>query len=148
MKKWLVVFMGCVLFVLGGCSLLNDAKNTLTYVNEATDYLSKATDFANEAPSLAQQAVSDPKAAKEFEGKLNDMKQEIEAFNSLQAPELAEALHQQIVEQNSVFTQGIDLYLDHIVDGKLDPAILENTQIFQSIQEISSIIDQVKKLGQ
>ncbi|HYK73198.1 MAG TPA: DUF6376 family protein [Pseudoneobacillus sp.] len=148
MKKLLIVMMGLLLMVLGGCSLLNNAKDTITYVNKATDYLGKATEFANDAPSLAQQAVNDPKAAKEFEAKLKDMKQEIQIFNNLQAPELAEDLHLQIVNQNTVFAQGIDLYLDNMVDGKLDPAILENTQIFQAIQEISSITDQIKKLGQ
>jgi hypothetical protein len=148
MKKWLLVVSTSILFLLGGCSLLNDAKDTLTYINEATDYLSKATAFANEAPSLAQQAISDTQAAKELETMLQDMKQEIETFNGLEAPELATDLHQQLVNQNNVIAQGIDVYLSNFKDGKLDPAVLENTEIFQTVQELSNIIDQIKQLGQ
>lgn len=115
--------------------------------NEATDFLDKATNFANEAPSLAEQAVNNQQAAEELEAMLQEMKHEIETFNGLQAPELAADLHQQIVEKNNVILDGINLYLDNIKDGKLDPAILENNELFQTVQEISSIIDQIKQLG-
>jgi hypothetical protein len=148
LKKGFIVLIASLLILLSGCSLLNDAKNTITYVNDATDYLAKATTFANEAPSLAQQAVQDEQAAKELETMLQEMKQEIESFNELQAPEMAADLHQQIVNQNGIITEGIDLYLTNMENGKLDPAVLENTQIFQTVQEISSIIDQIKNLGQ
>lgn len=147
MKKWLIVISASILLLVSGCSFLSDAKDTVTYINEATDYLGKATDFANEAPSLAQQAVKDSQAAKELEAMLKDMQQEVETFNSLQAPELAADLHQQIVEKNNVILDGVNLYLDNIKDGMLDPAILENTELFQTVEEISSIINQIKQLG-
>lgn len=136
------------LLLLSGCSLLNDAKNTITYINEATDFLGKATTFANEAPSLAQQAISDVQAAEELEIMLKDMKKDIEAFNGLQAPDVAADLHQQLVDQNNVIAKGIDTYLNNFKDGKLDPAVLENTEIFQTVQELSAIINQIKQLGQ
>lgn len=148
MKRLLVVFCGSIILLLAGCSLLNEATNTVTYIKEATDFLSKATTFANEAPSLAQQAVNNSEAAKELENMLQEMKQEIEVFNAIEAPQLAADLHQQLVDQNNIISQGIDLYLENIKDGKLDPAILQNTEIFQGVQELSSIIDQIKKLGQ
>lgn len=147
MKKWFFVFCTSILFLLSGCSLLNDVSNSITYIDEATDYFAKATDFANEVQPLAQQAVQDVQAAKELETRLLDMKQEIEAFNELQPPELAADLHQQIVAKNNVILDGIDLYLTNIVDGKLDPAILENTELFKTVEDISSIIDQIKQLG-
>lgn len=136
-----------VFLLLSGCSFLNDAKNTITYVDQATDYINTATNFANEAPPLAQQAVNDPQAAEELEKLLLDMKQEIEEFNALQVPEIAADLHQQIVDKNNVVLSGIELYLDNIVDGKLNPAVLENNELFQTIQEFSSLIDQIKTLG-
>lgn len=148
MKKGFIILSTILLFLLSGCSLLNDAKNTITYINEATDFLGKATTFANEAPSLAQQAISDQQAAEELEIMLQNMKQDIEAFNELQAPDVAADLHQQLVDQNNVIAQGIDTYLNNFKDGKLDPAVLENTEIFQTVQELSSIIDQIKQLGQ
>lgn len=147
MKKLLTVLSASMLLLLGGCSFLNDAQDTLTYINEATDYLSAATDFVNDAPALAQQAVSDIQAAEDLQTLLQDMQQTVESFSDLQAPDIAVELHQQIVEQNSAIITEIETYLNNFKDGLLDPAILENTELFQSVQDITSIIDQIKQLG-
>lgn len=148
MKKWFIALTASMLFLLGGCSFLNDAQDTLTYINEATDYLEVATNFANEAPILAQQAIEDLQAAEDLKAMLQDMQQQIESFNELQAPQIAADLHQQIVEQNTIIAEGIETYLSNIKDGLLDPAILENTELFQSVQDIISIIDQIQQLGE
>jgi hypothetical protein len=148
MKKGFIILSTIFLVLLSGCSFLNEAKNTITYINEATDFLGKATTFGNEAPKLAQQAISDQQAAEELKTMLQNMKQDIEAFNELQAPDVATELHQQLVNQNNVIAKGIDTYLNNIKDGKLDPKVLENTEIFQTVQELSNIIDQIKQLGQ
>jgi hypothetical protein len=148
MKKKLFVLSTMLLLLLSGCSLLNDAKDTLTYVNDAKDYLDKATAFANEAPSVAQLAVGDQQAATELKTMLEVMKQEINSFNKLQAPEIAVDLHQQIVDQNNKLVAGIDVYLKNMKNGLLDPSVLENTELLQSVQEITGILDQIKQLGQ
>jgi PBP1b-binding outer membrane lipoprotein LpoB len=148
MKKKVLVLAAVIAMFLSGCSLLNDAKDTLTYVNDAKNYLDKATAFANDAPSIAQQAVSDRQATAELKTMLQNMKQEIQAFNKLQAPDVAADLHQQIVDQNTKLVAGIDLYLKNMKNGLLDPSVLENTEIFQNVQEINSILDQIKQLGQ
>jgi PBP1b-binding outer membrane lipoprotein LpoB len=148
MKKNVLVLAAVIAMFLSGCSLLNDAKDTLTYVNDAKNYLDKATAFANDAPSIAQQAVSDRQATAELKTMLQNMKQEIQAFNKLQAPDVAADLHQQIVDQNNKLVAGIDLYLKNMKNGLLDPSVLENTEIFQSVQEINGILDQIKQLGQ
>ena len=147
MKKKLLVLAAIIGLLLSGCSLLNDAKDTLTYVNNAKDYIDKATVFANEAPSIAQQAVRDKHATAELRSMLQEMKQEINAFNKLQAPDIAADLHQQIVDQNNKLLDGIDLYLKNIKNGLLDAAVLKNTQIFESVQEITNILDQIKQLS-
>lgn len=148
MKKWLIIFSAVPFLLLCGCSSLENVNNTLKYVNEATDYVSEVRTFANEVPALAEQAVGDQQAAKELETKLEEMKKDIEEFNELQPPDLAADLHQQMVEQNNQVIEGINLYLSSMEDGKLDPAVVENAEMFQSIQEIISIIDQIKQLGQ
>ncbi|MEH7307586.1 DUF6376 family protein [Neobacillus drentensis] len=148
MNKKVFVLAATIIMLLSGCSMLNDAKDTLTYVNDAKDYLDKATAFANDAPSLAQQAVGDQQATAELKTMLQDMKQEINAFNKLQAPDIAADLHQQLVDQNTKLAAGIDLYLQNMKSGLLDPSILKNSEIFQSVQDISSILDQIKQLGQ
>jgi Family of unknown function (DUF6376) len=148
MKKKLFVLSTMMVLLLSGCSLLNDAKDTLTYVNDAKDYLDKATAFANEAPSVAQLAVGDQQAAKELKNMLEVMKQEINSFNKLQAPEIAVDLHQQIVDQNNKLAAGIDVYLNNMKNGLLDPSVFENTELLKSVQEITGILDQIKQLGQ
>jgi hypothetical protein len=147
LKKLLIILSACMLLLLGGCSFLNDAQDTITYVNEATDYLSAATDFANEAPALAQQAISDLQAAEDLQNMLQQMQQTAEAFNELQAPDFAAELHQQIIEQNSAIVSEIETFMSSFQDGLLDPSILENTELFQTVQDITSIIDQIKQLG-
>jgi methyl-accepting chemotaxis protein len=148
MKKQLLILSAIILLLLSGCSLLNDAKDTLTYVNDAKDYLDKATAFANEAPSVAQLAVGNQQSAEELTTMLQDMKQEINKFNKLQAPDMAVDLHQQIIDQNNKLAAGIDVYLNSMKNGLLDPSVLQNTELFQSVQEITSILDQIKQLGQ
>ncbi|WP_045518300.1 DUF6376 family protein [Neobacillus niacini] len=147
MKKLLIVLSASMLLLLGGCSFLSDAQDTITYVNEATDYLAAATDFASDAPALAQQAIGDIQAAEDLQAMLENMQQTVEAFNELQAPDIAAELHQQIIEQNSVIVAEIETYLNNFKDGLLDPAILENTELVQSVQDITSIIDQIQQLG-
>jgi hypothetical protein len=148
MKKRLLMLSAAIVLLLSGCSLLNDAKDTLTYVTSAKEYLDKATAFANDAPTIAQQAVGDQQKAAELKTMLQDMKQEINTFNKLQAPEIAVDLHQQLVDQNNKLAAGIDLYLQNMKNGLLDPSVLQNTELFQSVQEISNILDQIKQLGQ
>jgi hypothetical protein len=147
LKKLLIVFSASMLFFLGGCSFLNDAQDTISYINEATDYLAAATDFANEAPALAQQAISDIQAAEDLQTTLQQMQESVEAFSEIQAPDIAAELHQQIIEQNSIIVAEIETLLNNYKDGLLDPAILENTELFQSVQDITSIIDQIQQLG-
>jgi hypothetical protein len=76
------------------------------------------------------------------------MKQNVETFNDQKAPEIMADLHQQIVEKNNSIAAGIDTYLANIKNGLLDPAVLENTELFQSAKDITSIIDEIKKLGE
>lgn len=146
--KWkpLAVIIMFVSF-LGACSSLEDVNNTLSYANKATEYANEAQTFAQETPSLARQAVSDEQAAQELEVSLEQMKQNIEEFNELQPPEVGANLHQRVVEQNNQAIKGIDLYLTNIENGKLDPAVLDNREAFQTLQEISGIVSQIKQLG-
>jgi Family of unknown function (DUF6376) len=147
LKRLLIVLSASMLFFLGGCSFLNDAQDTISYINEATDYLTTATDFASDAPALAQQAISDIQAAEDLQNMLQQMQDSAQAFSEIQAPDIAAELHQQIIEQNSVITAEIETLLNNYKDGLLDPAILENTELFQSVQDITSIIDQIQQLS-
>lgn len=148
MKKLFIALPLAAVLFLGGCSLLEGVNNTVTYVTEATNYANNVDAFVREVPALAEQAVNNEQTLVELETKLNDMKEVMGTFNELQAPKIATDLHQQIIDHNQKAKEGIDLLLNDIKDGKLDPAVLENIEIFQSFQGISDVIIQIKQLGQ
>lgn len=146
-KRSLAVLMAVTMF-LGGCSLLEDVNNTLTYADEATEYANEVDTFLNEVPSLTEQAVSDEQAAAELETRLEEMKQNAEGFNELEPPAMGSDLHQRVVEQNNRAIEGINVYLENIENGTLDPSVLENNQAFQSLRQTMDIIDQIQQLGE
>ena len=147
MKKRYITLLMAVGIFLSGCSALEGVNNTLNYATEASEYANEATAFGKEVPGLAKQAVNDEQAAKELETKLEEMKVNIEEFNGLEAPGIGADLHQQVVNQNNRAIEGIDLYLENIEGGKLNSEVLDNTETFKSLQEITSIIEQIKQLG-
>lgn len=147
MKSWLAVFFASLLVLLSGCSYLNTASDTLDYVKEATNYLDKIENFAAETPPLIKQVIDTPSAADELTAKLQQMKDDIQSFNTLDVPEPVNGFHQEIIEQNNLLTQQIDFYLNAIKEGKLDPSTLKTSELLQPVQEITSIIEQIQKLG-
>jgi hypothetical protein len=147
MKKWFTLVSACLVFILSGCSFLNSAQETLDYTKEATAYLEEASQFANEAPQLIEQAINNNDAAAELLSTLQQMKTDIEAFNNLNPPEVIVDLHTQIMEQNDIIMDQINIYLDGLTNGVLDPALLEANELLQPIQELTSMIDQIQKLG-
>ena len=148
LKKMYGCFFIVVMLFLSGCSFLEGVNNSLNYVNEATEYANEVSTFTSEVPSLAEQAVMDQQAANELETRLEEMKANIEEFNELEAPQAGADLHQQVVERNNQALEGIQMYLDNMENGKLDASVIENTEIFQSLREITEVIDQIKQLGE
>ncbi|MEH7383470.1 DUF6376 family protein [Bacillus sp. JJ1533] len=148
MKKRFLAFSLIGLLFLGACSVLDDVNNTLTYVNEATDYVNEVSTFINEAPTLAEQAVTDEQARADLETMLTEMQDDMVTFNELQPPGMAEDLHQQIVDHNQQAEAGISLLLDNIENGQIDPALFENSEVFQTLQNVTNTIDQIQQLGE
>ncbi|WP_449539712.1 DUF6376 family protein [Ferdinandcohnia sp. Marseille-Q9671] len=148
MKKRFLAFSLLGLLFLGACSVLEDVNNTVTYVNEATDYVNEVSTFINDAPSLAEQAVTDEQARADLETQLTEMLEDMESFNSLEAPGIASDLHQQIVDYNQQAIEGINVYLENVENGQIDPALFENSELLINLQEITNTIDQIKQLGE
>ncbi|SFF59104.1 hypothetical protein SAMN05216353_102230 [Halobacillus alkaliphilus] len=148
MKKVYGYFFIVVMLFLSGCSFLEGVNNSLNYVNEATEYANEVSTFTSEVPELAEQAVMDQQAANELETRLEEMKANIEEFNELEAPQAGADLHEQVVERNNQALEGIQMYLDNMENGKLDASVIENTEVFQSLREITEVIDQIKQLGE
>ncbi|QGG54456.1 DUF6376 family protein [Paenibacillus sp. FSL W8-1187] len=140
--------------LLAGCSLpgsvdeaLGGVNDSLTYVNEATSYINEASQFSNELPGLAQQALTDPDALASLESELGAMKADIAAFNGLTAPEFASAIDAKLEQYNGVLSGQIDGLLQAVNSGQLTAQAIEQSQIGQTLSQITAILDQVQRLG-
>jgi uncharacterized coiled-coil DUF342 family protein len=147
LKKTAIAFLMFVTVYLSGCAVLDGVNNTLNYADKATEYANEVSTFVNEVPQLAQQATTDEQAAEDLKIRLEGMKQEIEEFNELEEPSIGADLHQQVVDQNKQVLKGIDAYLDNMENGKLDPSVIENTEVFKTLSDIANIIDQIQQIG-
>lgn len=145
MKK---ILMLCTsLLLLTGCSLLGEVNSSLEYADTATGYVSTVKEFANEVPGLSQDAVANTESREKLETELETMKTEIEAFNETEAPKIADGVHNKIVSSNQQLLDGINVYLKNIEDGTFDPAVLEDSEIMKAIDNITSLTNQIEKLG-
>lgn len=146
LKKVIAIIGVTGMVFLSGCSLLGEVNNTLDYVNTTTTYINSTKNFANEVPELANDAVTNEESRQQLEAELTTMKENIREFNETEVPTIAEDIHNQIVSTNVKLEDGIDMYLANIENGKLDPAILKDSEILTTINEISSLMDQIDKL--
>ncbi|MFJ7678962.1 DUF6376 family protein [Peribacillus sp. NPDC097206] len=145
MKKILMLCTSLIL--LTGCSLLGEVNSSLDYADTATSYVGTVKEFANEVPALSKDAVTDKEAMKTLENELQTMKTEIEEFNETEPPQIADGIHDKIVSSNQQLQDGIDLYLKNMEDGTLNPAVLEDSEIMKTIDNITSLTNQIEKLG-
>ncbi|EJQ39533.1 MULTISPECIES: DUF6376 family protein [Bacillus] len=139
----LIVSIGLI-----GCSIVEEGKNSLDYAQKATDYVNEISAFANEAPALAEKAVNDKEARKELEAKLNEIKQDIPAFNELTPPDVAKDLHQQIVGYNEKLNTLIDTSMKKVEEGKIDVEQFKNSELMQTMDQVRDLKDKIQNLGQ
>ncbi|WP_433774616.1 DUF6376 family protein [Bacillus wiedmannii] len=145
-KSILLVFI--VSIGLMSCSVVEEGKNSLDYAQKATDYVNEISAFANEAPALAEKAVNDKEARKELEAKLNEIKQDIPAFNELTPPDVAKDLHQQIVGYNEKLNTLIDTSMKKVEEGKIDVEQFKNSELTQTLDQVRDLKDKIQNLGQ
>ncbi|MBB6444936.1 DUF6376 family protein [Bacillus benzoevorans] len=144
MKKLLYLFAVLIPLLLSGCSLLEETNKSLEYVNETTDYLNDLSTFAENAPQMFQDAATSQETKKDLENQLTSLSAEIENFNSIEPPVIAEDIHQQLVAKNEVL---IDQINQVMVNGEILLDQIENTGIYTTIEEITKLRNQLEELG-
>lgn len=147
MKKTLIAAIISIT-VLTGCSAVNDVTNGLNYVPAATDYINEVQQFSKEIPSLAENAITDQNARVELEEALKEMKADINEFGELTPPSVFEDVHNQVMEHNNTFQEGIDNYLTAVKNGELNPDLLEQSGLLDDIAVYTDLLSQIKKLGE
>lgn len=146
MKKMILLLLS--VFLLTGCGLLEEANNSVTYVEEMTDYLSEAEQFANDFPALVEEASADQTAIPRLQERLNEMKTEIEEINDLTPPSLAEDIHTKVEGYNSKALQGIEEAQAQIDKGEVQLNELLNLEIVQTFNQLQEIKGNLENLGQ
>ncbi|WP_019415357.1 DUF6376 family protein [Paenisporosarcina sp. TG20] len=129
---------------LGGCNVLEEVNSSLDYANKATEHINTWNDFGQKAPQLIKGAATNEETKAELEKELNTLLEEINKFNNTEAPAIAESVHQQIVEKNEAIKEVIE---NAMVNGELAIEKLENSELMKLINEVTSLMNVVEKLG-
>ncbi|WP_026583316.1 DUF6376 family protein [Bacillus sp. J33] len=146
MKKYLLTGLLAITMLLSGCSFLGEVNNSVDYVNQATEHINTLNDFADEAPQMLKEAAADPALKQELEDRLITLKQDVEEFIALKdVPALAEDVHQELVNQNEALLAEINNVLE---SGNLALDKLENSELFITINEVTSLMNRIEALGQ
>ncbi|WP_394137142.1 DUF6376 family protein [Cytobacillus oceanisediminis] len=146
MEKILLTGLLAILMLLSGCSFLGEVNNSIDYVNQATEHINTLNEFSEEAPQMLKEAAADPALKQELEDRLVTLKQDVEDFIALKdIPTLAEDIHQELVSQNKALLAEINIVLEN---GNLALDKLENSELFSTINEVTSLINRIEALGQ
>lgn len=129
-----------------GCASEEAVEPTVTYENESLEYEEAANDFVNEVPDLLNQATTDEEATAALETHLESMRRNIEEFNAIQDPDIGPELHAEVVELNNDALEDIEMFQNSIEGGTLDPAVVEDTDIFQTLSEVVETLDEIQAL--
>ncbi|MCI2254922.1 coiled-coil domain-containing protein 22 [Domibacillus sp. PGB-M46] len=148
MLKWAAA-AGLSAILLSGCSLLDQANDTLTYANDISGFLDETQQFASDIPALLENAASNPNLMEDAQEKLENMQQEIDQVQQMEAPVIAESVHEKLLDYSAQLESGLNEVNSKLENGTLDPAaLLENTELLKTIQELQELRNNIEKLGQ
>ncbi|OKL36032.1 DUF6376 family protein [Domibacillus mangrovi] len=148
MMKWIAAF-GLSAVILGGCSLLDEANNTLTYATDMTGFLNETQQFASDVPALLENAASNPNIVEDAQKQFENMQQEIDFMQAIETPAVAEGIHDKVLDYSAQLETGISEALVKLENGVVDPAALfENTELLQTIQKLQDLRMNIEQLGQ
>ncbi|MET1030140.1 DUF6376 family protein [Domibacillus tundrae] len=146
--KWTAA-AGLSAIILSGCSLLDEANNTLTYATDMTEFLNETQQFASDVPALLENAASNPDAIQDVQTQLESLQQDIDEVQQMEAPAVAEGVHDKLLDYSTQLESGVNDAMTKIENGVLDPtAIFENTELMQTVEELQQLRTNIEQLGQ
>jgi outer membrane murein-binding lipoprotein Lpp len=148
-KKTIGILLAAVLALsmLAGCGLLNDINQTVDYVNDTAAYVNETTSFVAGAAALAEQAVLNEAAREQLRQKLEEMKASIAEFNKKEPPEIAEAIHKQLLSYNETLQQKLNAYSEQIRGGNWSESLWNGSGIAEAVAPITALLDKIKSLN-
>ncbi|WP_186577760.1 DUF6376 family protein [Aquibacillus kalidii] len=142
MKK-LAVLVG-LLVLLSACSLVEEVDSSLDYLDKAKDQINSLSELSNEIPSLVDKSGSDPQTQKQLVEKLNNLKEDLKQFNQLEAPSVAEDVHQQITEKSEQLINEIDSVVEN---GNIAIERIENSKLVKTLNDVNELFNRIENLG-
>ncbi|WP_411348726.1 DUF6376 family protein [Paenibacillus sp. WLX2291] len=134
--------------LLSGCSALDQVNQSVNYVSEVTSYINSTSNLSQNLPELTEQALTDPQAREQLSQQLANTQSQIDNFNQLEPPAFAQDLHQQLSAYSATLGTEVNSLVDQVQAGKLTVADLNNSQIFQTVDQINGLLNQFQQLGQ
>ncbi len=146
MKKLFILPL--LLVALSGCSLIEDATNGLQYTEDVTQFIADAEVFSNDLPQLIEQAQNDVTAFSDVEQRLQEFQTEIEEVQALNPPELAESIHNDLMEYTEQLESGVEEMIQAAQEQVINIEAVENSALFQAIRDIQQIQQNLNQLGE
>ncbi|WP_411344739.1 DUF6376 family protein [Paenibacillus sp. WLX1005] len=147
MKTYMLMLV-MVAGLLSGCSALDQVNQSVNYVSEVTSYINSTSNLSQNLPELTEQALTDPQAREQLSQQLANTQSQIDNFNQLEPPAFAQDLHQQLSAYSATLGTEVNSLVDQVQAGKLTVADLNNSQIFQTVDQINGLLNQFQQLGQ
>ena len=144
MKKIISLFAVTVALLLGGCSLIGEVNDSLNYAGEAVEYMNELSAFTESVRGTVEGTASNPELNEELENQLTSLKENAEEFNNLEAPAMAESIHQELISKNQVLLDSIN---QAIASGNNIVQALQETELMSTIQEIVELRSQIEQLS-
>lgn len=146
--KWTAA-AGLSALLLSGCGLLEQANDTLTYASDMTDFLNETQQFASDIPAILEDAASNPNLVQDAQAQLSSMQEEIDQVQQMDAPAIAEGVHEKLLDYSTRLESSLSDVNAKIENGTLNPAaLLENTELLKTVQELQELRTNIEQLGQ
>lgn len=144
MKKTILFVVLLSAFMLSACSLSEEVNHSLEYAKEVKEQIDTLSNFAQDAPQMIKDAALSPEARQELESHLNGLKTNINDFNKIEVPTIAESIHEQLITKNQNLLEEINALVDN---GNIVLENIENSQIFTTINDVISLLNRIENLG-
>ncbi|RED59370.1 DUF6376 family protein [Cohnella lupini] len=133
--------------IVTGCSVVEQIDRTVNYTSEAATYVDRTAEFARKLPDMAQQTANDLEVKEKLVAEMEAMKQRVADFNGLEAPDIAADVHAKLQSYNATLRQEIDQVLNSLLDNIPAVQAIKDSQIIQTLTDITSLTGQIDKLG-
>ncbi len=135
MKKLVVIPILAVCIILSGCSFLEETNDSINYVSEATDYINDLSSFVEESTSLE---------GEELANRVQTLQTTIEDFIRVEAPGFSEDIHQELKNKSETLLTATNELLNN---GEVAIEQLQDSHVYQTIENITGLMNQIENLG-